>query len=237
MSKQAIFVTGATGYIGVRLLNELNSHSFRLIALVRPGSENKIPASIEKIVANVFQPEEWMAKVPHQCIFIHLLGVSHPSLAWKKLFESIDLRAVQMVADVARNLQAKKFIYLSVAMEPGPIMKDFQEAKRKGEEYIKALHLPYVFIRPWYVLGPGRWWPYLLFPLFKLLQIIPATAKKAKALGFVSIQQMILSLKFIVSHPDDAPEIVEIDEIKRMVPEGIDSKKHAWHKNLNRLAI
>lgn len=213
---QTLFITGGTGYIGSRLMNSLNKVEFRIIALVRPGSEHKVPSGVELIIADVFKPEEWIAKVPLDSIFIHLLGVAHPSPAKKNLFQTIDLRAVKIVATAAKETQSKKFIYLSVAMEPSSIMKDFQEAKIKGEEYIISLNLLHVFIRPWYVLGPGHWWPYLLFPLFKLLEIIPATAKKAKAFGFVNIKQMVRSLVYIVNHLDEVPDVIEIGNIKRI---------------------
>lgn len=223
---QTLFITGATGYIGTRLMNALIFEGFRMIALVRPGSEHKIPAGIEIIVADVFKPEDWISKVPEQSVFIHLIGVPHPSPVKKQLFESVDLRAARIVALAAKSIQARKFIFLSVAMEPSAIMKEFQKAKSSAEEYINSLNLPHVFVRPWYVLGPGHWWPYLFFPLFKLLECIPSTAKKAKAFGFITIRQMINSLKYILKHLDEVPDIVEIEEIKRLSQKLIIQSNH-----------
>lgn len=217
---ETLIVTGGSGYIGSRLLKALDKNAFRIIALVRPGSEHKIPPGIEIISADVFNPEEWIYRVPGKSIFIHLLGVSHPNPSKSQLFERIDLGALKIVARVAKECNALKIIYLSVAMEPSSLMKDFQAAKRKAEQYIIAQNLSHVFVRPWYVLGPGHWWPYLLWPLFKLLEVLPATAKQSKAFAFVTIRQMITSLVYIITHLDEAPEVIEISDLIKISETG-----------------
>jgi nucleoside-diphosphate-sugar epimerase len=221
---KTIIVTGGTGYIGSRLLQKLRTFNYRIIAIIRPGSLHKLPDGIEPIIADVFNPAEWISQIPEHAIFIHLLGVPHPAPSKKKLFESIDLRSAQIVSLAASQTRALKFIFLSVAMEPSSIMRDFQEAKWRSEQYIKSLHLPYVFVRPWYVLGPGHWWPYLLWPLFKLLEVLPSTRKKAKAFGFVTIKQMIQSLVYIVNHINEMPDVMEVEDIRR-VGEGENRRK------------
>ncbi len=212
---ETLFIIGGTGYIGSKLMQSLDLKKFKIIALVRPGSEHKVPAGIELLVADVFDPNSWKDRVPMHCIFIHLLGVSHPSPSKKKYFNSVDLRSVVLVADVAKLKEAKKFIFLSVAMEPSGIMLDFQQSKRMGEDYIRLQNLSSVFVRPWYVLGPGHRWPYLLIPLYFLLEKIPATARKAKAFGLVTIQQMTTSLLSILNQVDQAPEVIEVGDIIR----------------------
>ena len=41
--------------------------------------------------------------------------------------------------------------------------------------------------RPWYVLGPGHRWPYLLLPIYKFAELIPKTRKGALRLGLVEV--------------------------------------------------
>jgi hypothetical protein len=35
-------------------------------------------------------------------------------------------------------------------------------------------------LRPWYVLGPGHQWPYLLLPMYKLMELLPSTREGAR---------------------------------------------------------
>lgn len=151
---QKVVITGGTGYNGYRLIKSLDQGTFKIITLVRAGSEHKVSIGIELIVADVFKPECWSSKIPAQSIFINLLGASHPSPSKKKLFASIDFRSLKIVTDIASSTQAKKFIYLSVARKPNDLLKDFQRMKMMGEKYIKSLNLSAIFIIPWYVLRP-----------------------------------------------------------------------------------
>jgi hypothetical protein len=64
------------------------------------------------------------------------------------------------------------------------------------------------------VTGPCHYWPLVLFPLFKILELFPFTAKKAKALRLVSIRQMLLTLlNAVENRPSISPEIIEISRI------------------------
>jgi len=121
--------------------------------------------------------------------------------------------------EVAKQARAKHFIYLSVAQHPTKVMADYQEARRQGEETVLASGLTSTFIRPWYVVGPGHYWPLLFQPVFKLLEIIPSTSVRAKALALVSLRQMLLTLKnTVINTPKEINNIVEVLDIKNAKP-------------------
>jgi uncharacterized protein YbjT (DUF2867 family) len=50
------------------------------------------------------------------------------------------------------------FVYVSVA-HPAPAMKAYIEVRSRCEEIIRASGLNTTILRPWYVLGPGHYWP------------------------------------------------------------------------------
>jgi len=56
-------------------------------------------------------------------------------------------------------------------------------------------------VRPWYVLGPGHRWPYLLLPAYLLMEKIPATRSTALRLGLVTNREMVGALRTAVSDP------------------------------------
>jgi hypothetical protein len=64
-------------------------------------------------------------------------------------------------------------------------------------------------------VGPGHYWPLLFQPVFKLLEIIPSTSVRAKALALVSLRQMLLTLKnTVINTPKEINNIVEVQDIK-----------------------
>jgi len=59
MERPSIFITGGTGYIGSRLIKKILSGNYHVIALVRKGSEHKIPEGAEVIVGNPFDAKNF----------------------------------------------------------------------------------------------------------------------------------------------------------------------------------
>ena len=65
-------------------------------------------------------------------------------------------------------------------------------------------------VRPWYVLGPGHWWPYGLLPMYWLLERIPSTSERAKRFCLVTIDQMVKTLIAAIESPVQGVKIVEV---------------------------
>ncbi len=216
-AKTPVFITGGTGYIGKRLIKILLGEGLGVTALVREQSVNKLPTGSIPVVANPFDAASFADLIPPNSIFIHLLGVSHPGPKKKSLFHSVDLASLKASIAAAKQAEVKHFVYISVAQYPTKIMGDYQEVRRQGEEAILASGIPSTFIRPWYVVGPGHYWPLLFNPIFKLLELIPSTSVQAKSLALVSLKQILLTFKSLVLNPPQAPNtVVEIADIKKI---------------------
>jgi len=70
-------------------------------------------------------------------------------------------------------------------------------------------------VRPWYVLGPGHRWPYALIPLYWIMGAIPRTRERARALGLVTIAQMVRTLVRCVEEQPTGERVVAVPEIRR----------------------
>ncbi len=210
-----VFITGATGYIGRRLTKKLLEQGHSVTALVREGSETKVPAGAKIITADPFKAASFQTLIPEEAVFVQLLGVPHPSPKKAKQFREIDLRSVKASADAAATAGASHFIYISVAMTPSKLMAAYQAVRHEGEEYCKQKGLNCTFIRPWYVLGPGHWWPILLLPLYALAELVPSMRNKARSMALVTINQ-ILNLLIKLAEADPQPlRIIGISGIRK----------------------
>jgi uncharacterized protein YbjT (DUF2867 family) len=186
----------------------------RVIALVRQHSVYKVSSGTEIIVANPFDAKSFEHAIPAGAVFIQLLGVSHPSPKEAQQFRDIDLRSVKASADAAAMAGVSHFIYVSVAMAPSGLMKTFQDVRREGEEYCLSKKMNCTFIRPWYVLGPGHWWPLLLLPFYGLAELVPSWRAKARSKALVTIEQMITTLVKAVEADPLPQRIMEIKDIR-----------------------
>jgi uncharacterized protein YbjT (DUF2867 family) len=208
-----VFVTGATGYMGQRVTENLLARGHRVRALVRLGSESKLPAGCEPVLGNALDEGTFGFEVAPADTFLQLVGVAHPSPAKAAKFRSIDLASARASAKAAAAAGVAHFVYVSVA-QPAPVMRGYVEARAEGEVAIRASGLNATFVRPWYVLGPGHRWPYLFLPVYRLLQLLPPTRDTATRLYPVTLEQMVATLVAAVENPATGIRIVETPEIR-----------------------
>lgn len=213
-SEKTVFITGSSGYMGKRLIRILLHRGHKVIALVRKGSEHKIPAGASVVSCDPFDAVQLSARIPANAVVVQLLGVAHPSPRKANQFREIDLRSVIATATAAATAGAQHFIYVSVAMAPSKLMAAYQAVRREGEQYILQQKLNSTFLRPWYVLGPGHWWPVILYPFYAIAELIPAWRKQARSKALVTIKQMVRTLVNAVEAEPQATRIVEIKKIR-----------------------
>jgi uncharacterized protein YbjT (DUF2867 family) len=94
-------------------------------------------------------------------------------------------------------------------------MHAFIAVRAEGEELIRSSGLNATILRPWYVLGPGHRWPYLLVPLYWICERIPATRDGAKRLGLVTIDQILGALLHAIETPARGVAVVDVEGIRR----------------------
>ncbi|HLW34320.1 MAG TPA: NAD(P)H-binding protein [Chthoniobacterales bacterium] len=212
---QSVFVTGATGYIGSRLIPLLRKRGHQIKALVRAGSEDKLPLGATGVVGDALKVDSYTEHVRGSDTFVHLIGVPHPSPAKAKQFREIDLVSIQVAIKAARETGVRHFVYLSVA-HPAPVMKEFSEVRSAGEQMIRESGINATFVRPWYVLGPGHWWPYAILPAYWILEKIPKTKESAERLGLVTIRQMLNALIWAVENSPTGIQILDVQKIREI---------------------
>ena len=69
-------------------------------------------------------------------------------------------------------------------------------------------------LRPWYVLGPGHWWPYALVPAYKLMESLPPTRDAALRLGLVTHAEMTRALVWSIENPQPGQRVLSVPEIR-----------------------
>jgi uncharacterized protein YbjT (DUF2867 family) len=222
-----IFITGGTGFLGSRFISLLlNNKQYQIHALVRSGSENKLPQGVIPIIANPFDAETFKNVVPKNCIYVHLIGVKHPA-PWKvKEFREIDYKSVEQSIIAAKYANAIHFIYVSVTHEPS-VMWTYQNNKKATEKILQESDINLTFIRPWYVLGPNRTWPKMFDGLYQLAERFPNALAKIRKFRLTSIDQM---MKTLLKAVDSRPIKLKVYEIEDM------TNRNPFHQKREELA-
>lgn len=215
MTGNPVFVTGGTGYLGRPLIVALLASGHTVHALVRPGSEAKLPAGALPVAGDALDASTFAAAIPPAATMVHLIGTPHPSPAKAAEFRRVDLGSVRAATAAAQRAGVRHLVYVSVA-HPAPVMQAYIAVREEGEALVMASGIPVTILRPWYVLGPGHRWPYVLFPFYAALKWFPATRASAERLGLVTLDEMTAALvRAVDAPPARGTRIVEVPEIRR----------------------
>jgi uncharacterized protein YbjT (DUF2867 family) len=210
-----IFVTGGTGYIGSRLIPVLQAQRHEVVALAREKSKGKLPPGCTPVVGNALDGESYLRFAEGVDTFIQLVGVSHPSPAKAREFTEIDLKAGLAAVRVASQTGVDHFIYMSVA-QPAPVMRTYAKVRAECEQAISNSGLNATVVRPWYVLGPGHLWPYLLVPFYKVAELVPQTRDGARRLGLLTIRELVGALVRVVDEPPKGIRLLNVTDVRQL---------------------
>ena len=199
--------------MGRSLIPERLKRGHEVRALVRRGSEAKLPAGCQLLTGDPLDGSTFADEIGPADTFVQLVGVAHPSPAKAKEFRSVDLKSASESISAAASAGVKHFVYVSVA-QPAPIMKAYVEARAEGEALLRASGMNATILRPWYVLGPGRQWPRLLVPFYWLMERIPSKRETARRLGLMTDAEMRGALLYAVENPAEGVRVLSVPEIK-----------------------
>jgi uncharacterized protein YbjT (DUF2867 family) len=180
-----------------------------------------VPSGAAAVIGDALDAESFQHELRAGDTLVHLVGTPHPSPAKAAEFRTVDLPSILASVTAARHAGAAHVVYVSVA-QPAPVMRDYIAVRAEGEAALAASGLTATVLRPWYVLGPGHWWPLVLVPLYAIARLLPSTRGGALRLGLVRLDQMVAALVRAVEHPP-APGTLALVDVPRISACGGDS--------------
>ena len=150
-----VFITGATGFIGSYALTALKEAGHRPLALVRTGSEDKLPffEGVTIVPGDITEPGGWVDSLKDVDAIIHLIGVIREFPAKKITFDRLHNEATNTLVNVAINAGVKRFILMSANGASSSGASEYQTSKWLAEEALKSSGLNYTIFRPSVIFG------------------------------------------------------------------------------------
>src|SRR5215470_14518509 len=164
-----IALTGATGFIGQYLLQEMPKRGHRVRALLRRPASMPVQTS-SAVIGDLTQPQNMSAALEGVDAVVHSAGLAHAmSGVPENDYRLINTEATVRLARAARRAGAKRFIFLSSiraqcgpsadmvlteAVEPNPT-DAYGRSKLEAERGLAELDIDWVALRAVLVYGPG----------------------------------------------------------------------------------
>ena len=162
-SPRLILLTGATGYIGGRLLPLLERRGERLRCLVRRPEDlrPRVAASTEVVFGDVLRPETLDAAfegVDSACYLIHSMGSTGD-------FQRDDRQAAANFASAAKRAGVKRLVYLGGLGNPSCGLSNHLRSRQETGEILRESNAEVLEFRASIILGSGS----LSFELIRAL--------------------------------------------------------------------
>jgi len=148
-----VLLTGASGYIGGRLLKELEKAGWPVRCLARRPDflRPKVAASTEAIKADCLDRRSLvpaMAGVQTAYYLVHSIGSSGK-------FEQEDREAAQKFADVARDSGVRRIVYLSGLGNQDQALSAYLLSRHEVADILRSSEIPTIEFRASIVIGSG----------------------------------------------------------------------------------
>lgn len=195
-----VVIAGSTGFIGRALVAALVARGIHATSIMRPGTEARLPAGAHCLVADPLDRATFLDAIRGSDAFVQLIGTPSPNPAKAEEFRRIDGGAGKEGAWACKEAGIPLYVYLSVPLDI-PVMKAYVAVRAQVEELIATLGLTATIIRPFYVLGPGRRWPYLIMPFLWISRYLPGLSRYARTMKFSSRDQVVKAIIDAIDHP------------------------------------
>src|SRR3989344_3021432 len=144
-----IALTGATGFIGINLIEQLGSKKIK--CLVRKYTEKLNKKNIEPVIGDLTDKNSVDTFLNKAKILIHLAAVI--DLANKKEYYKINVEGTKNLVDSCKKNKIKRIIFVSSMASTKDYLDDYGRSKRAAEVLIKKSGLDYTILRPSFVYG------------------------------------------------------------------------------------
>jgi nucleoside-diphosphate-sugar epimerase len=165
-----VLITGATGFIGNRLVAALAKQGFAVRAAARDPGAILAESQVERVVMpELAAPADWSALLDGVTDVVHLAGIAHaPGVLPDDVYTRINAEAVGELAAQAKG-KVERFVFMSSVRAQAGLTADhaltekdvpeptdsYGRSKLEAERLVEQSGVPYTILRPAVVYGRG----------------------------------------------------------------------------------
>lgn len=229
-----ILLTGATGYVGGRLLSRLQADSRRVRCLTRrPESlDNRLDASTQAVQADLLDREtldDALDGVDTAFYFVHSMGTTRD-------FEEDDRRAASNFAEAAKRAGVRRIVYLGGLGHPDERLSKHLRSRQETGEILRSSGAEVIEFRASIVIGSGSLSFEMIRSLVERLPVMICPKWVAVRAQPIAIEDLVSYLHAAIDLPEGESRIFEIGGPDQ-VSYGEIMREYARQRELRRLMI
>jgi len=229
-----ILLTGASGYVGGRLLSALESagHSVRCLARRPEFLRERVGAATEVVRGDCLEPsslEPAMMGIEAAYYMVHSMGSSGD-------FEDLDRQAAANFGEAARQAGVRRIIYLGGLGQQEPGLSAHLRSRQETGGTLRASGVPVIELRASIVLGSGSLSFELIRALVERLPVMICPRWVQVKAQPIAIEDVIAYLTGALALPGDDSKVFEIGGADQVSYADI-MREYARQRGLRRLMI
>ena len=212
MTAGRILVTGATGYIGGRLVHALEEAGCTVRAMARRPAYLPVGPRTEKVGGDMLQPETLapaLASVETAFYLVHSMGS-------RGNFEEEDRRAAINFGEAARAAGVRKIVYLGGLGDPTAALSPHLKSRQETGDALRASGVPVIELRASIILGSGSLSFEMIRSLGERLPVLGAPRWVARQAQPIAVDDVLAYLIAAIDVPVEESTIVEIGGADRV---------------------
>jgi uncharacterized protein YbjT (DUF2867 family) len=232
-SPATILLTGASGYVGGRLLPRLEATGCRLRCLTRKPEAltGRVAPSTEIVVGDLLERDSLAGALRGVDIAYYLVH----SMAAARDFEELDRHAALNFAHAAREAGIRRIVYLG-GLGTGADLSPHLASRHEVGDILRSSGIPTTELRASIVIGPGSASFETVRGLVEQLPAIPAPRSVQNAAQPIAIEDVLDYLLEVIAWRHTGGEIVEIGGRDRVTYADV-MREYARQRRLRRKVI
>ena len=228
-----ILLTGATGYVGGRLLKALETHGFKVRCLARRPEflEPRVAGSTEVVAGDVLDPVSLgraLEGVDTAYYLIHSMGATAG-------FQETDRKAAKLFGETARDAGVGRLIYLG-GLGGGSDLSSHLESRQEVGRLLRGSGISTIEFRASIIIGSGSLSFEMIRALVEKLPVMVTPRWVRMRAQPVAIEDVLAYLLAAIEQPEDGSHIFEIGGPDQVSYLDI-MREYARQRGLKRLVV
>lgn len=225
-----VFLTGATGYVGNQICQDLLDAGHTVYILVRPGSESKISIQSENLIivsGNALDRPSYDEAISQCEAIINIIGIIREFPRKGITYEKLHVRTTQLLIDAAKAHEITRFIQMSALGVKPDSPSGYFTSKAAAEARLRESGLDYTIFRPSVIYGPDDEFIHYFVGIMRNFHVIPIIGAGHYRMQPVSLYDVSQAFVRTLSEPESygktyelaGPDRYEYTEMMKLVRE------------------